>query len=107
MDKRKETGPNKEAQGDDDDYMPNISLDRYMSSRRRHKANWIHLTSILLMLAAVVAVFLFKDQCGQSVSNTIFMQAPRENREPIRVKMPPSKAQSKPPAKDEKNNTVP
>ncbi len=106
MDKQQEAGLSKEAQsdlgteaqGDEDDYMPNISLDRYMSSRRRHKSNWIHLTTVIFMLAALVAVFLFKDQCGQSVSKTIFIQPQESSQKPLQIQRDPAKNTADPSA---------
>lgn len=98
MDKPPQTAPSGEPTGEEDDFMPSISLERYMSSRKRHRSTWVHLTTIAFMLAALVAVFVFKDQCGQSLSNTIFMHS-REQSEPLRLQSPPAAPPSKAPAK--------
>lgn len=100
MDKPDQTAPSGEPAGEEDDFMPSISLDRYMSSRKRQKSTWVHLTTIIFMLAALVAVFIFKDQCGQTVSNTIFIQS-QERSDPLRTQPQPSEPPAKAPAKQE------
>ena len=45
---------------------PPITLDRYLSRRRpQPKVSWVQLVSMLLMLAAMISIILFKERCGQ------------------------------------------
>jgi hypothetical protein len=46
-----------------------ISLDRYMSRRRPpSRTGWMQIVSMVAMLGALILIIMYKDQCGQQIS---------------------------------------
>lgn len=59
---------------EDEEERPAINLQRYFTQRRpRTRASTMHIVTLVLMVAAVVMIFLFKDRCGLMVA-TMFDQ---------------------------------
>lgn len=58
------------------DGQPGINLDLYFSTRRRPRSpSWPYLVCAVLMLVVLLAIVAYQDQCGQSVSDTLFPPA--------------------------------
>jgi hypothetical protein len=63
-----------DPQDEEQDSAPHISLDWYKESRKRTKyAAGVHVITLVFMLAALLAIFFYKDRCGDAVSGAIFM----------------------------------
>ena len=69
-------GGHKEWRQEPDERQP-ITLDRYMSRHRgRSAVSWPHVGALIIMLAILVALVMFKDRCGEAVSDIVFMLSP-------------------------------
>jgi hypothetical protein len=88
--------PEEQQPEEDEEKLPPITLDRYLSRRRgRSAVSWPHVGALIVMLAILVALVMYKDSCGKAVSSMIFMlspdagpQAPKAR---IELERPPSK----------------
>ncbi len=54
-------------------YAPFYPLDRYLHRKGQSYLSWVHLTTLLFMLVTLVLIFIYKDRCGQFISNFVFM----------------------------------
>jgi hypothetical protein len=65
------------SDGEEPDERQPITLDRYMSRHRgRSAVSWPHVGALIIMLAILVALVMFKDRCGEAVSDIVFMLSP-------------------------------
>ena len=77
--------------------LPPITLDRYMSRRRgRSAVSWPHVGALVIMLAILVALVMFKDRCGQAVSGMIFMLSPDAGTPPAKARIEMERPASRP-----------
>jgi hypothetical protein len=94
----REPGPPPPEEEEPEERQP-ITLDRYMSRRRgRSAVSWPHVGALIVMLAILVALVMFKDRCGDAVSNMIFMLNPDAGQQPAKVRIELERPASKPKA---------
>lgn len=68
-----------DALGPQDAEEPQITLDHYYSRRRPPiKSGWTHIVSLIAMLAALVMIMIYKDRCGQQVSELMGTMGPAD-----------------------------
>jgi hypothetical protein len=68
---------------------PRITLDRYMSGRRRTRTGWAQLIALSFMLLTLILLLVYKDRCGNAVSGFLFMGNPDAGRT-VRIKLDPA-----------------
>jgi len=52
-----------------------INMDHYYSTRRRRRTpTWPYVVSAAVMLALLVAIVMYQDSCGASVSGVLFTE---------------------------------
>ena len=68
----KEEKPHSSLEEEEDTAGP-ITLDRYLHRKGQSYLSWVHLTTLIFMLVTLVLLFLYKDRCGQFISNFVFM----------------------------------
>jgi hypothetical protein len=66
-----------------DEYPPDITLDRYLSKRRpAPRMGWMQIISLVAMLGALIMILMYKESCGQHVSQVMGSMAKPVNEGP-------------------------